>query len=71
MEISVIAGMQRTSVDFPAPLSPTSPTTSPGQTSRLMSSSACRPPKVLRSEVMRRSGSVALATQFTPPAGAG
>ena len=39
--------MQETSVDFPAPLGPIRPSTSPGETDRLISLSACRPPKRL------------------------
>src|SRR3954454_21483507 len=57
--------MHLTSVDFPAPLSPTKATTSPGLMARSTSWRTCTGPKLLFSPRISRSGSV---TVF-PPAG--
>src|SRR6476659_6839952 len=51
--------MVLTSVDLPAPLSPTSATTSPARTSSSMSFSACTAPNLLDTPVMDRTVSVA------------
>src|ERR1700751_747256 len=48
--------MVLTSVDLPAPLSPTSATTSPGRTSKSTSWSACTGPKRLLTPSRARSG---------------
>src|SRR3954471_16709828 len=57
--------MHFTSVDFPAPLSPTNTTTSPGLMARSTAWRTCTGPKLLFSPRISRSGSV---TVF-PPAG--
>src|SRR5690242_17648902 len=55
-----------TSVDLPAPLSPTSATTSPGRTSKSTSWSACTGPKRLLTPFSARSGPFAF-TRATRP----
>src|SRR5215210_9015209 len=47
-----------TSVDFPAPLSPTSATTSPGWTSKSTSLSACTGPKLLLTPLRDSTGAL-------------
>src|SRR3954447_23366375 len=56
--------MTLTSVDFPAPLSPTRPTTSAAPTWKSTSSSACTAPNLLLTPRSSSSGAVAVAVAF-------
>src|SRR5919198_4725098 len=60
-----------TSVDLPAPLSPTSPTTSPGATSRSTSSSACTAPNLLLTPRSESKGLSAFISFLSRSAGCG
>src|SRR5215212_5479062 len=63
-----------TSVDLPAPLSPTSPTTSPAWTSKSTPASACTAPKRLLTPCSASSGSppfALLVVAFMPGASCG
>src|SRR3954454_6535274 len=56
--------MTLTSVDLPAPLSPTRPTTSPAPTPKSTPSSACTEPNRLLTPCSSSSGAVAVAVAF-------